>query len=720
MEVFNPASHHDILVLIIQVAVLLLAARTLGEIAQRLGQPAVVGELLAGIVLGPSLLSGLFPVVEHWIVPQTPVQGYLIELVSMFGAMFLLIITGLETDIPLIKRKGKKALSISIGGLVLPFLSGFIMAIYLPDFLVADSSERLVFDLFVATAMAISSIPVVAKVLMDLNLMRRDLGQTILAAGMVDDTTAWILLSIILGLASGDVITAGTVIYAILKIVAFMVLSFTIGKWLVKKGLHYVQDHVQGNFSILTFVVVVAFLFGAVAQAIKVESVLGAFVAGIIFGMLPRLPKDVVHKLEAIALGIFAPIFFAVSGLKVDIPSLMEPQLLVVTGVVIAIAILGKLIGAYVGARVVGLGHWNSLAYGSALNARGAVEIIVASIGLSMGILSQDMYSIIVLMAMVTSIMAPSLLKWSVGKIKMDDEEKERLEKEELQAESLVAGIHRVLMPIRSQLMEYSERHLVGKQQVEAKILNLLGKSNQISITLMTVAQKEHFEGSKAYLEEVAKSFEDIEIEIKVVESKKPVDAILDEAKKGYELLVLGATEKNTKQAQIFNPIIDELVRLSPCPTAVVQSEQHYLEWKPARILVPTNGSKAAKNAAELGFYIAGATSSNEVLVLNVLEEEKSSRHFYRSKSADNRKELRASIVEENRKLGESLKVKTHSVLHEDENAEQGIINVSNQNSIDLIVIGTNIHPGTGRLYLGTRVERILENAKCPVLVFNT
>lgn len=720
MNIFTPAAHHDILVLLIQVAVLLLAARTFAEIAQRLGQPSVVGELLAGIILGPSLLSGYFPVISSWIVPQTPVQGYLIELVSMFGAMFLLIITGLETDIPLIKRKGKTVLSIAAGGLILPFLSGFLMAVYLPDFLVQDQHERIVFDLFVATSMAVSSIPVVAKVLIDLNLMRRDLGQTILAAGMVDDTTAWILLSVILGLAGGAAVTAGSVLYAIGKIVAFMVLSFTAGKWLVKKGLHFVQDYAQSNYSILTYVVVIAFIFGAVAQALEVESVLGAFIAGIIFGMLPRLPKNVIRKLEAIALGIFAPVFFAVSGLKVDVVSLLQPELLLITGIVLAVAIFGKMAGAYFGARIIGQSHWSALAFGSALNARGAVEVIIASIGLSMGILSQDMYSIIVLMAMITSLMAPALLKWTVGKIKIGDEERERLRKEEFQSGSRVANIHRVLLPVRPRFDEDGSTPSAPRQELAAEILKQLAQHNEISVTLMTVTTEDETDRYKLLLTEIAKEFGDIEVEIKIVKNKKTVAAILEEAKKGYHLLILGATEKDLAKPQLFNPIIDEIVRESPCPAAVLQVKRHFADWQPGQVLVPVNGSEAARNAAELAFYVA-ARDTHQVTILNVIErdESRAGGDGQTAAASAQKRSFSESVIKENEKLGETLHVKTAAVITENESVEGGIIEVSRKVNADLIILGTSIYPGTNRLYLGRRVEKILEDADCPVLVFN-
>ena len=253
---FTAAPHHDILVLLVQVALLLFTARAFGEIAGRLGQPSVVGEILAGIVLGPSLISGLFPVLGAWIVPEPGLPGHLLEVVSLLGALFLLLITGLETDLALIRQHARTAFGVSLGGIVITFSSGFVLGQLLPDFLLGNPNDRLVFALFVATAMSISAIPVIAKVLMDLNLMRRDIGQTIIAAGMSDDTIGWVLLSIVAGLAAEGAVTAGSVFSAVGSVVAFMVLSFTVGRWLVKRALDFVQDEVRSHDRLVTLVVV--------------------------------------------------------------------------------------------------------------------------------------------------------------------------------------------------------------------------------------------------------------------------------------------------------------------------------------------------------------------------------------------------------------------------------------------------------------------------------
>ena len=265
---FTAASHHDILVLLVQLSVLLLVARLLGELAQRLNQPSVAGEILAGIILGPSLLSGFFPAIGEWLVPQTPTQGYLLEVISMLGMMFLLLVTGLETDIPLIRRQARAALGVAAGGLILPLALGFLLGLYLPDDLLVDPNQRFVFSLFLATAMAISAIPVVAKVLMDPTLTRRDMGQTIIAAAMIDDTTGWVILSVVIGLAGGAAVTVGSVFQSVLSVAAFMIISFTAGRWLVARIVALTQNRLQIRDKMLSLVVMLMFVWGAISQEI--------------------------------------------------------------------------------------------------------------------------------------------------------------------------------------------------------------------------------------------------------------------------------------------------------------------------------------------------------------------------------------------------------------------------------------------------------------------
>lgn len=715
---FIAASHQEVLLLLVQIAVLLAVARMLGELALRLGQPSVVGEISAGIILGPSCLSAIFPQLGEILVPQTPTSGHILEVVSLIGAMFLLLITGLETDVKLIRRHLRTAAGVSFGGITVTFITGYALGMYLPDQLLAADGNRTVFALFVATSMSISAIPVIAKVLMDMNLMRRDVGQTILASGMSDDTVGWILLSIVASLASGNEIGPFQVFIAVGKVFAFMLISLTLGRWVLRRALEYTQDEIQSRDRLITLVVVFAFAFGSFTQALGLESVLGAFVCGILLSGMRRLPKEIPHFLESVALGIFAPIFFAVAGLKVDIKRLVDPELAGYALLVVFVACFGKVVGTYTGARLIGgKDHWTALTFGAGLNARGAMEIIIATIGLSLGILSQSMFSIIVLMAMVTSLMAPSALRFTLARVTPSDEELERLAKEERDAKSMLANIRRVLIPVRSRPSGPGP-----SQQVEAAIVSTLADNSDFSATLMTVVPLGGRAEGQSYLDKLGNLFSLKALIKKVSEVKgNPVQAILDESKKDYQLVMLGATEsvdaKNNDS--IFNPVIDEVIELAGCPSLIFKGGESVTEGGFKHILVPTNGSEKALRAAEFAFRLA-AGKDCVVTFVHVIAHNSGSLVTNKTAQLEFSLGRGQQIVSELVQLGESLGVRSSGVVRLKDSVSSGILEVISRHSIDLMLLGTNVRPGGDRLFLGTSVERILKSTTCAVIVVNS
>lgn len=700
MDGFSAAPHDEVLQLVVQIALLLASARLLGGLAQRFNLPSVVGEILAGVVLGPSLLSSIFPVLGEWIVPRSAVQGFLLEAVALIGVMLLLIVTGLETDLGLIRRKARTAVGVAVGGLVLPFAAGLALGYLIPDDLLTDPSQRAVFALFIATALSISAIPVLAKVLMDLDLMRRDIGQTLLAAGMIDDITEWTLLGVVTALASASALTSGTILQTVGMVVLFLVATATVGTWLVDRGLALVQDHFRGHNRMFSLVVVLAFSWGAFSQALHLEPVLGAFAIGILFGRSPRLPTDTIRKLESVALGLFAPIFFAVAGLKVDVSAILEPGLLLLTVAVVAVATFGKVVGAYAGARLLSSqDHWSSLAYGAGLNARGALEIIVATIGLSLGILNQTMFSIIVVMAIATSLMAPIALRFAVSRVQPGDEEEERLQREAALAGSFLGGIRRVLVPVRG-------RPTIGQtRELQIEILNRLAGMRDMSITLVTVVSPEERSAAGKHLSALEELFH-TSTSSKVVVSADPVRAILREAERDYNLMVLGAPRPDLESDRLFGPLIDDLVKLSPCPTLLVRGEGREEDLK--RILVPTNGTRAARRAAELAFAIAGPDTEVEGL------------HVVTPSTVTAHRDVAGDVTAELEVVGGAHgKVPRTRVRHAP-SAEGGIISFVDEIQPDLLILGTGVRAGTRRLHLGPRVERLVREATCPVVVLNS
>ena len=703
-DVFGAASHDEVLQLVLQVALLLGAARLLGGVARRLGQPAVVGEILAGVVLGPSLLSGLIPWVGEWVLPRTALQGHLLEVVALIGVMLLLVVTGLETDLGLIRRRAGVALGVAIGGLVVPFASGLLLGLALPDELLVDPSRRTVFALFVATALSISAIPVLAKVLMDMGLMRREVGQTMLAAGMIDDITGWSLLGLVTALAGADALTTGTVLRTLATVVLFLLATVTVGNWVVSASLRLVQDRLRGPDAILTAVVVVAFAWGAFSQAIHLEPVIGAFAVGILFGRLPGLPADVVHKLESMAMAVFAPIFFAVAGLKVDLAAILQPRLLGLTVVVLAVATFGKLAGAYAGARLLARqDHWSALAYGSGLNARGAMEIIIATIGLSLGILTREMFSIVVVMAVATSVMAPIGLRFTLARVKPAEEEERRLAREEALGGTFVTSVRRILVPVRPR------PDPVGTQTIQAWVIDRLTEASPISTTLFAmVTSPDERQAATQHLRRLAALYHHPP-SARVTVGGDPVPAILREAQADYDLVVVGTpTMAEATTGTLFGPVNDDLIKLSPCPTLVVRGSDVPDTWVPTHIVVPTNGTAAARRAADLAFAVAGPGTRVSVL------------HVVTPTRVGGRSDLATDVTTEMAVIGSKLDLDTATVVVEADDVESGILEAVGDAGVDLIVLGTNVRAGTTRLHLGPRVERVAREAPCPVLILNT
>lgn len=705
LDTFQAASHSEVLRLVVQVAALLLTARLLGGIATRLRQPSVVGEILAGVVLGPSLLSGLVPSLGEWVLPQTEVQGYLLEVVALIGVMLLMVVTGLETDLDLIRRKAATALGVSVGSLVLPFATGLGLGYLIPTDLVGDPGQRTVFALFLATALSISAIPVLAKVLMDLDLMRRDIGQTLLAAAMLNDAAGWTLLGLLTALASAPVVTAGTIARTVGTVLVFVVASATVGAVLVRRGLALIQDRFPGRDHILSFVVALAFGWGALSQALHLEPVLGAFAIGVLFGRSRRLPADAVRKLESMAVAVFSPIFFAVAGLKIDIPAILEPRLLAMTLLVIGVATLGKVAGAYLGARWLSRqDHWSALAYGSGLNARGAIEIIIASIGLSLGILTREMFSIIVVMAIVTSLMTPVALRYAVSRVQLEEEERERLEREAALQDSFVGSLRRILIPVRAM-----PESLGRAREVQAALVRQLASAREITVTLLTVTTSDQRQLAARYLGRMAELFDLEHLMTRVVVADDSVAAILREAEKDYDLMVLGSPSDDGSRDSPFGEIIDDLVKLSPCPTMVVRGAVRGESRVPRRLLVATTGTLASRRATELAFAVA--TPTTEVTGIHIV----STNH-----DLPVRGDLAAEVTADLQRVGLALGHAADTKVRRAHDPETGILDAIEELAADLLVVGTSVRAGTTRVRLGPRVEYLARHAPCPVVIVNS
>lgn len=468
--------------LIGQIVLLIAAGRLIGEVMLRLGQPAVMGQLLAGILLGPSVLGALFPDAQHFLFPKSPEQTAMLNGIAQFGILLLLLLAGMETELSLVRDVRRAAISASVSGITLPFACGLALGYLLPDSLLPDPQRRLITALFLGTALSISSVKIVASVVRDMGFMRRNVGQIILASAIVDDTIGWIIIAITFGLAGQETFSWLGVAKNVVGTLLFLGFSFTLGRRLVFKAIQFTNDHFRGEAPVIAAILVIMGAFALITQLIGVHTVLGAFVAGILVGESPILTEEIDRQFRGIVAGLFMPVFFGLAGLSADLTVLKDKELALLTFGLIAIASFGKAAGAFTGGWFGGLTARESTALAMGMNARGSTEVIVATIGLSMGLLSQNLFTMIVAMALITTIAMPPTLRWALARLPMRREEKLRLEREDYDKNSFVANLERILLAVdhgtNGRLAARLAGLLAGSRGMPVTILDIAGPAN--------------------------------------------------------------------------------------------------------------------------------------------------------------------------------------------------------------------------------------------------
>lgn len=397
--------------------ILLVVTRAFGEIAVRLGQPALVGELLAGIALGAAIRfsPSSFPVMHA--VSENEVFTAITDL----GIFFLMLMTGLEMHPQEVAEKSKGAMLIALGGLIIPLLAGFSLGwIFLPQ-----SNVRLAQVLFIGTALAITAVPVAAKVLMDLGKLRSTAGKMIVSAAIVDDILGLLLLAVLTAMIrTGEMPDISGLLWLAGQILLFMVIVTAIGLYILPR-LERVFHHSMSEEFEFSILLVVAFGFALLAETLQMHFILGAFAAGLFFTkrtMDTDVFEGVQSRISGITTGFLAPVFFASIGLHLDVAAFTSIPLFL--AVLIVSAVLCKLIGAGLPAYWIGLSGKDSLIVGIGMSGRGAVELIIADIALRAGLFSHpdptpaivaNLFSAIVIMAVVTTLMTPIGLRLIVS-----------------------------------------------------------------------------------------------------------------------------------------------------------------------------------------------------------------------------------------------------------------------------------------------------------------
>lgn len=762
----DPAAHGPSeAVFFVQLIVLMLVGRLLGEGLLRLGQPAVMGQLMAGLVLGPSLLGFFFPDFQHALFPADKEQKAMLDAVSQFGVLLILLMTGMETDLKLVRASSRASIFASLGGIVIPFACGFALGEFLPDAMLPDPGKRLITSLFLGTALSIASVKIVATVVREMNFLRRTVGQVILGSAIVDDTIGWIIIAVIFGLALQGHVDPLSLAKSVIGTLAFMAFSLTIGRRWVSLAIRWVNDTFVSEFAVVTAILVIMGLMALTTHMIGVHAVLGAFVAGILVGESPILTKHIDEQLRGLIIAFFMPVFFGTAGLSADlITVLKDPELLLLTFGLIAIATIGKFGGAFIGGELGGLTRAEALALATGMNARGSTEVIIATVGLSMGALTQNLFTMIVAMAILTTLAMPPTLRWALARLPMRKEEKERLEREEMEAKGFVTQLERLLVAVDDS----------GNGQFGSRIAGMIAGTRSMPTTVMHITaskksepkkpdqskaeadkaeakkaeakkQEEKKEDAKspekkqadkeadAAAKEEAKERAEAAAELlksaaEQMKKRKPKDQkddkkldvtiipgqttatepLAEEAEKGYDLLVIGLDKTTIRDNTGFHANITQLAAGFEGPLAIADARDGLLA-DPLKgkfsILVPVNGTESSRRAAEVAMAMARANRAP----LSAL-------YVAPPANAGKRRSARVdAILKDIVALADTYEVEARTAVRAEKAADDAILKEMAKRKHNLLVIGVERRPGE-KLYFGETATAILQRSDRSIL----
>jgi Kef-type K+ transport system membrane component KefB/nucleotide-binding universal stress UspA family protein len=731
----------------------MVVGRLLGEAMLRLRQPAVMGQLIAGLILGPSLFGLLLPDLQHALFPKTPEQKAMIDAISQFGILLLLLLTGMETDLKLVRQTGRASLFASLMGIVIPFVCGVVLGEMLPDSMLPDPQKRLITSLFLGTALSIASVKIVAMVVREMNFMRRVVGQVIIASAIIDDSIGWIIVSIIFSLALHGSIEPIPLAQSILGTVLFMVASLTIGRRAVFFVIRWVNDNFVSEYAVITAILVIMGIMALITHMIGVHTVLGAFVAGILVGESPILTRHIDEQLRGLITAFFAPVFFGIAGLSADLTILADPEIALFTAGLVLVASLGKFGGAFLGAELGGLTRREGLALACGMNARGSTEVIIATVGLSMGALNQNLFTMIVAMAVLTTVAMPPTLRWALSRIPMRKEEKQRLEREELEQRGFVPNLERLLvavddspngkfalgiagvlagthgMPatvvhvpdpskIESTMPESPEKMAAGAAKPLEKTPDQK-RSNEDSKKADETGEKAEKEEKKS--EEVRDTVQQAAAQIKnrqkkeekasdrvdvttVVHEQPSPALIAEEAEKGYDAFIIGLGQ-TSKQSHDFDQGVTNLAKGFDGPL-IVSAVRGDLQERPdgkLGILVPVNGTEPSRRGAEVAITLARATKA-QVTVLYVAVRPANRRPIPRSRRHEE------AILKDIVAIADGYNISIRTAVVTERAADEAILAELKRRNHNLVVLGVGRRPGE-RLFFGDTAAALLEKS---------
>lgn len=404
-ELFADAFRHNLLhplaLLILQIISIVVVARTFSFVFNRIGQPTVIGEIIAGIALGPSVLGLFFPEVSHFLFAPASLPN--LQFLSQVGLILFMFVIGMELDIKILRNQAHDAVIISHASIIIPYFLGMGLAYYLYKDFAPENISFISFALFMGIAMSITAFPVLARVIQERDLTKTRLGSIAITCAAADDVTAWCILAAVIA-----IVKAGTFVSALyamaLSIVYVAVMIFAVQPFLKKLGdVYSSKETINKTIVAISFLVLLVSAY--LSEIIGIHALFGAFLAGVIMPPNADFRRILMGKIEDVSLVLLLPLFFVFTGLRTQIGLLNEPHLWLVCGLIILTGVAGKFGGSTLAARFVGQSWRDSLSLGALMNTRGLMELIVLNIGYDLGVLTPEVFAMMVIMALVTTFM---------------------------------------------------------------------------------------------------------------------------------------------------------------------------------------------------------------------------------------------------------------------------------------------------------------------------
>lgn len=698
-------NEHQLLLTLLALAVIWVVGRTGGELARRARQPEVLGELLAGFVLGPSVLGAALPSLQSSLF-TTHAVSLVLSGFSWVGALLLLLAAGLEVDLAILRSQTRPGVLAAAFAIIPSLVVGTAFAWFA---LGRHSSTAA----YLGVVLSVTGVSVAAKILMERGTLRREYAQVILAAGVGSEVLVWLMISVMSSLHGGS--PALAFLRSLLFATGFLLLMMTAGRRLIFWAMRRVSDLAWIIKGQLTLVLVLTFMAAAATQALGLHALLGAFVVGVILAQSPRVSRPLLENMQTLTVGMFATIFFVLAGTRVDIFRLGHPSALLLVVALFVVATGVKVGFAGLGARLGGLRPWESSLVGVGLNLKGGTDIIVAIIGTELGLFSVSAYTMYAVVAMATVLVSPPVISWMERRAPPGEVESNRLIREQAAALAYVPNVERVIVPITPSLLPTLAASLM---QSVASAKSEAGQTFDIAELAI-----ERSNGSRAQdkaEETVAESLEKVGGGERVEVTKRRADVtgalkVIQEAAGDFDLIALGARPPRRRSGVFtLGRLQDRIIDDAGVDVVVaIDHEAETFDQSAVRhILVATNGMEYSMDAGDLAGAIAFAAKA-EVTLLYVVQPAVGEMHWRQRERNLVLHTTARSVDELAFRLGR-YGVPIHKEVRVGESVPEAILHELDRGAYDLLVMGGVDRGRDGRIYLGHTIESVLTRGRVP------